>query len=171
MGNARLIRDMSTLLPFSSSPALWSSRILWATHVADVRFVEASMSANRLVDAASAAASVLQDQKTDDRTRNEVRQVLEATIRRLVPFERAQGGCLLVLGRVMLEAVGALYLGREEALLAERRRQEGMREDGEEELEEEQEKVPVPENELVRETRQVFIRGEFASRPLRLAEM
>lgn len=159
MGNARLIRDMSTLMPFSSHPSLWSRRIHWATHVADVRFVEASMSANRLVDAASAAAAVLQDKTTDDRTRNEVRHVLEATIRRLVPFERAQGGCLLVLGRVMLEAVGALYLGRDEALLAERRRQDSARDANEEE---EGEKVPVPENELVRETRQVFIRGEFA---------
>ncbi|KAL8279194.1 hypothetical protein RQP46_008450 [Phenoliferia psychrophenolica] len=153
LGNSRLIRDMSTMFPFSSSVALWTRRVNWATHVADVRFVEASMSANRLVDAASASASILQSATTSDARRNEVRGVLEATIRRLVPFEKAQGSCLLGLGRVMLEAVGALYLGRGE--LASRRRRDASRDSAAES----DDGPIVPENELVRETRQVLIRA------------
>lgn len=161
LGNSRLIRDMSTMFPFSSSPELWTRRVNWATHVADVRFVEASMSANRLVDAASASASILQSATTSEKRRNEVRGVLEATIRRLVPFEKAQGSCLLGLGRVMLEAVGALYLGRGE--LASRRRRDQSRDSAAES----DDGPIVPENELVRETRQVLIRCQSPSFHLR----
>lgn len=156
MGNAHLIKDISSMFPFASSSSLWTRRINWATHVADTRFVEASMSANRLVDAASASASILQSASTSPVTRNEVRGVLEATVRRLVPFEKTQGSCLLGLGRVMLEAVGALYLGRDEGKAKERRRRDASRDS----QVEEEETVVVPENELVRETRQVLIRGE-----------
>ena len=60
------------------------------------------------------------------------------------------------LGRVMLEAVGALYLGRDEGKAKERRRRDASRDS----QVEEEETVVVPENELVRETRQVLIRGE-----------
>lgn len=153
LGNSRLIRDMSTMFPFTSSPALWTRRIDWATHVADVRFVEASMSANRLVDAASASASILQSASTSDKRRHEVRGVLEATIRRLVPFEKTQGSCLLGLGRTMLSAVGSLYLNRNE-VAADRRRRDQSRDS----TAESDDGPIVPENDLVRETRQVLIR-------------
>ncbi|KAK4701191.1 hypothetical protein P7C70_g5045, partial [Phenoliferia sp. Uapishka_3] len=146
---------MSTMYPFSPSPALWYKRIEWATHVADVRFVEASMNANRLVDAASASASILQGAATTDSRRNEVRGVLEATMRRLVPFEKTQGSCLLGLGRVMLEAIGALYLGRGEMASAIRRRRDESRDSAADA----EEGPIVPENTLVRETRQVLIRS------------
>ncbi|GAA5943205.1 hypothetical protein JCM1841_002072 [Sporobolomyces salmonicolor] len=160
MGNARLIRDMSSLLPFTSSPALWARYLSWATHVADVKFVEASMSATRLVDAASAHASILQDPKISNADRNEVKKMLEGTIRRIAPFERVQGNVLLALGRTMLDAVGALYLGRKEGFMAERRRREGKGEAAAmDEEEDEARNVQVPENELVRETRQVLIRA------------
>lgn len=167
MGNARLLSELSTLLPFSSSAQEWSRRLQLATHVADVRFVEASLSANALVDTAQQAASVLQDPRPiSNEQRSQVRRVLEKTVRQLVPFERTQGACLLSLGRVMLEAVGAIYLGRSEGMSAERRRKEDKmesgdaEEDGEAEGQGEAAKMPVPENELVRETRQVLIRGE-----------
>ena len=165
MGNARLIRQLSSLLPFSTSPSLWARHLQFATHVSDVRFVEASMTANRLVDAASAQAAILQNPKTSNQDRNEIRRMLELTIKQLAPLEKVQGNVLLGLGRVMLDAVGALYLGRQEGFVAERRRKDeeaamGMRE--EEEEEEEEERKAVPENELVRETRQVLIRGEFS---------
>ena len=165
MGNARLIRQLSSLLPFSTSPSLWARHLQFATHVSDVRFVEASMTANRLVDAASAQAAILQNPKTSNQDRNEIRRMLELTIKQLAPLEKVQGNVLLGLGRVMLDAVGALYLGRQEGFVAERRRKDeeaamGMRE--EEEEEEEEERKVVPENELVRETRQVLIRGEFS---------
>ncbi|KAM0752823.1 hypothetical protein T439DRAFT_323433 [Meredithblackwellia eburnea MCA 4105] len=153
MGNARLIRDMSTMFPFTStSPQLWQRRIQWATHVADVRFVEASMSANRLVDAAAVSAAILQQEKDSitDQRRNEVRTVLEGTIRRLVPFEKTQGSCLLGLGRIMLQAVGSLYLGGT--------RKDVQQVESEGEADEVKGQV-VPENELVRETRQVLIRA------------
>ncbi|SCZ88235.1 BZ3500_MvSof-1268-A1-R1_Chr2-1g04277 [Microbotryum saponariae] len=166
MGNARLIRDMSTLLPFTSSASLWNRRIAWATHVADITFIEASMSANRLVDAASAAAAILQDPKTTNERRNEVRHVLEHTIQHLVPFEKKQGTALLTLGRVMLEAVGSMYLDRDEAFSVQRRKMEdAVLQEGKEPELAEGERVEVPENDLVRETRQVFIRGEFHPRP------
>ncbi|KDE09270.1 hypothetical protein MVLG_00588 [Microbotryum lychnidis-dioicae p1A1 Lamole] len=160
MGNARLIRDMSTLLPFTSSASLWTRRIAWATHVADITFIEASMSANRLVDAASVAAAILQDPKTTNERRNEVRHVLEHTIQHLVPFEKKQGTALLTLGRVMLEAVGSMYLGRDEAFSVQRRKMENaVLQEGKEPGLAEGERVEVPENDLVRETRQVFIRA------------
>lgn len=161
MGNARLIKEMTSMFPFSStSHSIWSLRISIATHVADVEFVEASMSANRLVDAASSSASILQSSSTTEGVRNEVRGVLEATVRRLVPFEKKQGTCLLALGKVMLEAVNALYLGRDETVLDERRHRDSSTDDltsagGEEDV-----SPVVPENDMVRETRQVFIRGE-----------
>lgn len=154
LGNARLIKDMATMFPFTHSPELWLRRIQWATHCADALFVESSMSANRLVDAASASASILQ-KPTSQGKRTEVRSVLEATIRRLVPFEKAQGSCLLGLGQVMLEAIGALYLGKGEKELATKRR----RDDSRDSHAESENEVEVPENELVRETRQVLIRG------------
>ncbi|GAA5893996.1 uncharacterized protein JCM6883_003691 [Sporobolomyces salmoneus] len=165
MGNSRLIRQLSSFLPFTSSPILWSRHLNFATHVADVRFVEVSMTATRLVDACSAQASVLQDPKISNRDRNEVRKMLELTMRRLAPLERMQGNVLLGLGRVMLDAVGALYLGRTEGFLAERRRRENEASAmGEEEGEAEEDgegssEKQVPENDLVRETRQVLIRA------------
>ncbi|GAA5925269.1 uncharacterized protein JCM15063_004978 [Sporobolomyces koalae] len=169
MGNARLIRQLSSFLPFSSSPSIWTRHLNFATHVADVRFVEASMTANRLVDAASAQAAVLQNPKISNHDRNQVRKMLELTIKQLAPLERMQGNVLLGLGRVMLDAVGALYLGRTESYIAERRRRDdeaAMTDGAEEELEEEADagvangnKKEIPENELVRETRQVLIRA------------
>jgi hypothetical protein len=172
MGNSRLIRQLSSFLPFTSSPTLWSRHLNFATHVADVKFVEASMTATRLVDACSAQAAVLQDPKISQRDRNEIRKMLEMTMKQLAPLERMQGNVLLGLGRVMLDAVGALYLGRTEGFLAERRRTENdnsaMGEEEEEEDEEESSKKQVPENELVRETRQVLIRGKFTVSPFSL---
>ncbi|GAA5962340.1 hypothetical protein JCM3765_002944 [Sporobolomyces pararoseus] len=162
MGNSRLIRQLSSFLPFTSSPELWSRHLNFATHVADVKFVEASMTATRLVDACSAQAAVLQDPKISNQDRNEIRKTLELTMKQLAPLERMQGNVLLGLGRVMLDAVGALYLGRTEGFLAERRRKENEASAmGEEEEEEDDEanKKQVPENELVRETRQVLIRA------------
>ena len=171
MGNSRLIRQLSSFLPFTSSPEFWSRHLNFATHVADVKFVEASMTASRLVDACSAQAAVLQDPKISNQDRNEIRKMLELTMKQLAPLERMQGNVLLGLGRVMLDAVGALYLGRTEGFLAERRRIENdasaMGEDEEEEEEEEINKKQVPENELVRETRQVLIRGESLPSPAR----
>ncbi|KAM0791597.1 hypothetical protein ACM66B_006040 [Microbotryomycetes sp. NB124-2] len=157
MGNAKLIRDMMTLLPFSTSPHDWTKRLQWSTHVADVRFAELSMAANRLADEASSAASVLQNKSIDNETRQEVRSILERIAQDMLPVERAQGVCLMVLGRAMLEAVSAIYLHRNEALLAARRRRDSSRDPQEDE--EGVDSVPVPENELVRETRQVFIRA------------
>lgn len=116
------------------------------------------MSANRLVDAASASATILQSSNTSPEKRNDVRKVLEATVRRLVPFEKSQGTCLLDLGRVMLEAIECLYLGKTDGDSHENGRAGQEREETEEV---EEEKPEVPENELVKETRQVFIRGEF----------
>lgn len=162
MGNARLIRDLSSLLPFSRQPTHWSRRLAWATHVADVRFVAASMSANKLVDAASAHAQVLQNSKISPAERREVKRVVEKTLRRIAPFERTQGNVLLWLGRVMLDAVGALYLGRSEGFQEERRRRDDSSDTfGAEDEDQEQDgqKTEVPENDLVRETRQVLIRG------------
>ncbi|GAA6060476.1 hypothetical protein JCM10212_007107 [Sporobolomyces blumeae] len=165
MGNARLISQISSLLPYSTSPELWSRQLGWATHVADVKFVEASMTANRLVDAASAQAAVLQDPKINPAERHEIRKMLEGTIKQLAPLERLQGNVLLRLGRSMLDAVGALYLGRTEGYMAERRRRDDeaatsqMGDEVEEEEEDEANPVEVPENELVRETRQVLIRA------------
>ncbi|KAK4047163.1 hypothetical protein OIV83_005615 [Microbotryomycetes sp. JL201] len=160
MGNAKLIRDMMTLLPFSTSPSDWTKRLQWSTHVADVRFAELSMAANRLADEASSAASVLQNKSVDNETRQEVRSILERIAQDMLPVERAQGVCLMVLGRAMLEAVSAIYLQRDEALLAARRRRDSSRDPLEDEDEDENDShVSVPENELVRETRQVFIRA------------
>ncbi|GAA6003630.1 uncharacterized protein JCM10292_000659 [Rhodotorula paludigena] len=162
MGNARLIRDLSSLLPFSRQPTHWSRRLAWATHVADVRFVAASMSANKLVDAASAHAQVLQNSKISPAERREVKRVVEKTLRRIAPFERTQGNVLLWLGRVMLDAVGALYLGRSEGFQEERRRRDDSSDTfGAEDEDQEQDgqKTEVPENDLVRETRQVLIRA------------
>ncbi|GAA5999905.1 hypothetical protein JCM10207_005965 [Rhodosporidiobolus poonsookiae] len=160
LGNARLLRDLSTLLPYTQSSSLWSRRLAWSTHVADVRFVTASMSATALVDAASAHAAVLANPNVTPAERKEVKAVLEKLSRRIAPHERTQGNVLLWLGRVMLDAVGALYLGRTESFQAEKRRQdEEMLPDGEEEPVEEGKEVEVPENDLVRETRQVLIRA------------
>lgn len=161
MGNARIIRQLSSLLPFSTSPKLWSRHLQWATHVADVSFVEASMTANRLVDAASQQAAILQNPKISNTDRNEVRKMLEMTVKQLAPLERSQGNILLGLGRVMLDAVGALHLRRTEGFMAERRRRDeevamGMAEEEDAQVE----KQEIPENDLVRETRQVLIRGE-----------
>ncbi|BGP40497.1 hypothetical protein JCM10450v2_004480 [Rhodotorula kratochvilovae] len=156
MGNARLIRDLSSLLPFTPSGALWTRRLAWATHVADVRFVSASMSANRLVDAASAHAQVLQSSQISQAQRRGVKSVVERTLRRIAPYERTQGNVLLALGRVMLDAVGALYLGREVGFQEERRKRDAgalLEED------EDEKSAEVPENDLVRETRQVLIRA------------
>ncbi|GAA5820619.1 hypothetical protein JCM11251_003079 [Rhodosporidiobolus azoricus] len=156
LGSALLLSDLLTLFPYTSSPSLWARHLSWATHVADVRFVTASLSANALVDEASAHAAVLQDSNVSQKTRMEVKRAMERFGRRIAPFERAQGNVLLWLGKVMLDAVGALYLGRTEGFEAERRkREEGM---GEEDREDEKE-VEVPENDLVRETRQVLIRA------------
>ncbi|TNY24834.1 Proteophosphoglycan ppg4 [Rhodotorula diobovata] len=177
MGNAHLIRDLSSLLPFSSSSSsttstsspqqTWSRRLNWATHVSDVRFVLASLSATQLVDAAQSAAQVLQARDTTPRQRAGVKRVVERTLRRIAPFERTQGNALLALGRVMLDAVGAVYLGREVGFQEERRRREagaagGVGGAGEDEDEDEDEfgsKVQVPENDLVVETRRVLIRA------------
>lgn len=165
MGNSRLIRQLSSFLPFTSSPELWSRHLNFATHVADVKFVEASMTATRLVDACSAQAAALQDPKISNRDRHEIRKMLELTMRQLAPLERMQGNVLLALGRVMLDAVGALYLGRSEGFLAEKRRRENeasaMGSDAE--REDDEDDTPnhpeVPENDLVREARQVLIRA------------
>ncbi|GAA5897915.1 hypothetical protein JCM8208_003191 [Rhodotorula glutinis] len=161
LGSARLLSDLSSLLPFApGSPSTWSRRLNWATHVADVRFVSASMSANALVDAASAHAQVLQSRDIDARQRRDVKRVVERTLRRIAPYERTQGNVLLGLARVLLDAVGALYLGRQVGFQEERRMRETS-EGAEEEDEDEDEgvKVLVPENDLVRETRQVLIRA------------
>lgn len=178
LGNARLLRDvLSALLPYTTDPSAWKLRLDWATHIADVQFVSASLSANRLVDVASAEATKLQNSHISPRERQEVKRVLEKTARRMAPYEMRQGNVLLWLGRVMLDAVGALYLGRtEEGFQAERRRREqqalaassggngGMTEEDFEEEEDEADAsaVPVPENDLVRETRQVLIRGALS---------
>lgn len=177
------MRELATLLPHSTSPEHWTRRLQLATHVADVRFVEASLSANALVDEAQQAASVLSDPRgISTQQREGVRRVLERTVRKLVPFERTQGACLLGLGRVMLEAVGALYLAQNEALVAARRRREnalsalgggpmnedregnatghGKRTVHETEADDDVLRPTVPENDLVRETRQVLIRGK-----------
>lgn len=143
------------MYPFSPSPALWLRRLSWATHSADVRFVQYSMQANRLVQSAEAAASTLRSSAVSDQTRHDVRGVLEATVRRLVPLEKAQGGVLLGLGRTMLRAVGSIYLGREEAVATRRDSDASLDEEEADEV-----AAEVPENELVRETRQVLIRGE-----------
>ncbi|GAA5833272.1 hypothetical protein JCM9279_001474 [Rhodotorula babjevae] len=159
LGSARLVSDLSSLLPFApGSPSTWARRLNWATHVADVRFVSASMSANALVDAASAHAQVLQARDIDARQRREVKRVVERTLRRIAPYERTQGNVLLGLGRVLLDAVGALYLGRQVGFQEERRMRETSEGAGEED-EDEGVKVLVPENDLVRETRQVLIRA------------
>ncbi|GAA6014973.1 hypothetical protein JCM11491_002378 [Sporobolomyces phaffii] len=165
MGNSRLIRQLSSFLPFTSSPTLWARHLNFATHVADVKFVEASMTATRLVDACSAQAAVLRNPKISHSDRNEIRRMLESTMRQLAPLERMQGNVLLGLGRVMLDSVGALYLGRTEGFLAERRRRDNdAAAMGEEDVEEDGDgtdssRTQVPENELVRETRQVLIRA------------
>ncbi len=143
------------MYPFSPSPDLWLRRLAWATHSADVRFVQYSMQANRLVQSAEAAASTLRSSSVSEQIRNDVRGVLEATVRRLVPLEKAQGGVLLGLGRTMRSAVGSIYLGREEAVATRR--------DSDTSIDEEEADKPtveVPENDLVRETRQVLIRGK-----------
>lgn len=90
---------------------------------------------------------------------------LERLSRQIAPFERTQGNVLLWLGRVMLDGVGALYAGRTEGYQVERRKRDGGEVMGEEEEREEDEKdrVEVPENELVQETRQVLIRGTSPS--------
>ncbi|GAA5967800.1 hypothetical protein JCM11641_005768 [Rhodosporidiobolus odoratus] len=160
LGNARLIRDMASLFPFSSLPSLWSRRLSWATHVADVRFVTASLSANQLVDSAATHAQALQNPKISKQERNEVKGVLEKLSRKIGPYERTQGNVLLWLGRVMLDAVGAVYLGRKEGFQAERRMRDGELVSEEEEEEPSAgKKAEVPENDLVRETRQVLIRA------------
>lgn len=173
LGNARLLRDvLSALVPYTTSPAAWKLRLEWATHIADVQFVSASLSANRLVDVASAEAANLQRSHISPQERTRIKRVLEKTARRMAPFEMRQGNVLLWLGRVMLDAVGALYLGRtREGFQAERRRREQQAraetngsgramEQDEDDEEDEAEGVPVPENDFVRETRQVLIRGE-----------
>lgn len=149
MGNARLIKDMLSVFPFSASTSTstWFKRINFSTHVADCIFVQSSLSAERLVEAASASATVLKKGEQSSRNVEEVRNVLEATVRRLVPFEKKQAACLLALGRTMLEAVGAIYLGKTV----------GKEPTGEDAS---QVEVEVPENDLVRETRGVFIRGK-----------
>ncbi|GAA5868082.1 hypothetical protein JCM3774_001012 [Rhodotorula dairenensis] len=182
LGNARLLRDvLSALVPYTTSPTEWKLRLEWATHLADVQFVSASLSANRLVDVASAEAAKLQRSRISPHERTRVKRVLERTARRMAPFEMRQGNVLLWLGRVMLDAVGALYLGRtNEGFQAERRRREqhaaarrqqgqqmdrdddnggGGGGDADDEDDDEPEPVPVPENDLVRETRQVLIRA------------
>ncbi|KAG0653882.1 hypothetical protein C6P46_002172 [Rhodotorula mucilaginosa] len=171
LGNARLLRDvLSALVPYTTSPAAWKLRLEWATHIADVQFVSASLSANRLVDVASAEAANLQRSHISPHERTRIKRVLEKTARRMAPYEMRQGNVLLWLGRVMLDAVGALYLGRtREGFQAERRRREqqaragtdgsGRAMEQDDDDEEEEEGVPVPENDLVRETRQVLIRG------------
>ena len=176
LGNARLLRDvLSALVPYTTSPEAWKLRLEWATHIADVQFVSASLSANRLVDVASAEAANLQRSHISPQERTRIKRVLEKTARRMAPFEMRQGNVLLWLGRVMLDAVGALYLGRtREGFQAERRRREQQaraRTDGsgrameqdEDDDADEAEGVPVPENDFVRETRQVLIRGEPSS--------
>ncbi|KAI5480559.1 F-box and WD repeat domain containing protein [Pseudohyphozyma bogoriensis] len=157
LGNARLIKDISTMFTFTPHPEMWSRRIQWATHCADLRFLEASMSGQRLVDAASASATILQKPGTSDQSRKEVRTVLEATIRRLVPFEKAQGATLLGLGKVMVQAVGSMYLGRDDPHVRESRKRDASRDSQVES--DAGSRIPVPENELVRETRQVLIRA------------
>ncbi|GAA5921697.1 hypothetical protein JCM3775_001771 [Rhodotorula graminis] len=160
LGSARLLSDLSSLLPFTpGSPSTWSRRLNWATHVADVRFVSASMSANALVDAASAHAQVLQSRDIDQRQRRDVKRVVERTLRRIAPYERTQGNVLLGLGRVLLDAVGALYLGRQVGFQEERRMRETSEGAEEDEDGDGDDKVIVPENDLVRETRQVLIRA------------
>ncbi|KWU47137.1 hypothetical protein RHOSPDRAFT_31274 [Rhodotorula sp. JG-1b] len=172
LGNARLLRDvLSALVPYTTLPEAWKLRLEWATHIADVQFVSASLSANRLVDVASAEATNLQRSHISPRERTRIKRVLEKTARRMAPFEMRQGNVLLWLGRVMLDAVGALYLGStREGFQAERRRREqqaragtdgsgrAMEQDEDADADE-TEGVPVPENDLVRETRQVLIRA------------
>jgi hypothetical protein len=164
MGNARLIRDIASLLPYTTSATAWERRLAWATHVADVRFVSASMSATRLVDAASSSAQKLQDPKISNAERKQVKQVVERTLRKIAPFERTQGNVLLGLARTMIDAIGALYLGRTaEGFQEERRKREEGREALGAEEEENGNAVEVPENDLVRETRQVLIRGTLVA--------
>ncbi|BGP55576.1 hypothetical protein JCM8202v2_003181 [Rhodotorula sphaerocarpa] len=163
LGNARLLRDvLSALLPYTTDPAAWKLRLEWATHIADVQFVSASLSANRLVDIASAEATKLQRSHISPRERNGVKRVLEKTARKMAPHEMKQGNVLLWLGRVMLDAVGAQYLGRtQEGFQAERRRREqqataGVAGAGGEsdfdEAEDQADAVPVPENDLLEAT-------------------
>lgn len=115
-----------------------------------VNFVAASMSANRLVESASTSTKILSSSKTGDAERREIRAVLEATIRRLVPFEVAQGKCLLKLGKTMLDCVRETHLG---GTIARTR--------VEEEDEEEESGVVVPEVELVTETRAILARCTY----------
>jgi hypothetical protein len=86
--------------------------------------------------------------------------MLEATLRRLVPYEKTQGACLLALGRVMVKAIRSIYLGKEDKVVNEvpRGRQRDKSTDS---FVESEDGTQVPENDLVRETRQVLIRGEL----------
>ncbi|BGP16623.1 hypothetical protein JCM10213_000461 [Rhodosporidiobolus nylandii] len=160
LGTAHLIQDLASLLPFTLSPSLWARHLSWATHVADVRFVTASLSANRLVDEAALHAQALQNPQISPAKRKEVKRVLEQLSRRIAPFERTQGNVLLRLGRVMLDAVGALHLGRTQGFQMERRARDGepMPED-EEDAAVGGGATEVPEIDLVTQTRQVLIRA------------
>lgn len=111
------------------------------------------MSANRLVESASTSTKILSSSKTGDAERREIRSVLEATIRRLVPFEVAQGKCLLKLGKTMLDCVRERYLGGVNLGRAE-----------EEEEGEGVARVVVPEEELVTETRAILARCQSLPR-------
>lgn len=172
LGTARLISEIANIYPFSEATP-WTRRLDWATHVSDVRFVEASLSADGLINEAQGAASVLQSPSGQSRARRrEVRETLQETVRRLVPVEMRQGVILVRLAQQMLDAVYETYIGMPVDKSRERGRSTESRaaamqsvsvENGNDDEDNSNGMstplARVPENALVRETRQVLIRA------------
>lgn len=157
---ALLISDLSLLLPPTSNPKLWQSHLNWSTHTADVQFITSSITANHLVDSASTAAQQLKDKKITEKKRDGVRNVLEGVVKGLMPLEKEQGEILLSLGGTMVRAVKELYCGEGDLGKEERVKKEvGKRRERSATERDEERGMVVPENDLVRETRQVLIRA------------
>lgn len=102
LGNTRLLADMISMSDWSDIVS--QRRVAWATHIADVNYVQASMCANRLLESAGLAARLLVDKNASEVEKEQTRRTLEATVKRLIPFEVQQGKSLLGLGKIMMAA-------------------------------------------------------------------
>lgn len=101
VGNTRLLEDIIHALPaFPNSE--WCKRLDWSTHISDVVYVEAALSANRLIESASRLSRSVSEQE-----REEVRKELEAIVTELVPLEERQGKVLARLAKTMIAAMKA----------------------------------------------------------------
>ena len=117
LGTARLLRDLDLMHDWqapSSAPSaantsqvagaargqtlseLWTARLAWHTHAADVRFTAASVAARQVVELAAQHSQILREgglgmsplesSRHNAGDREEMRETLQRTLRRMIPY-------------------------------------------------------------------------------------